>query len=98
LQRYKGRGPICEGHHQRDFPSWPTPDARRPNHAQRPRSFYAARLQRLKTLELLIAAGADPAVPDPQGRDAVDIARARRLPKDIIARLEELRQRVETRR
>lgn len=38
--------------------------------------FYAARLRRLKTLPLLIAAGADPAIKDPQGRDAVDIARA----------------------
>jgi uncharacterized protein len=54
--------------------------------------FYAARLRRLKTLELLIAAGADPAIPDPQGRDAVDIARARRLPKDVIGCLEELRR------
>ncbi len=54
--------------------------------------FCAARLQRQKTLELLIAAGADPAIPDPQGRDAVDIARARRLPKDVIGRLEELRR------
>jgi ankyrin repeat protein len=54
--------------------------------------FYAARLQRLKTLALLIVAGADPAIPDPRGRDAVDIARARRLPKDVIGRLEELRR------
>jgi ankyrin repeat protein len=56
--------------------------------------FYAARLKRLKTLELLIAAGADPSIPDPRGRDAIDIARARRLPKDVIARLEELKRRV----
>lgn len=55
--------------------------------------FYAARLQRLKTLGLLIKAGADPAIKDERGRDAVDIARARRLPKDVIARLEQLRQR-----
>lgn len=55
--------------------------------------FYAARLQRLKTLQLLIEAGADPAIGDPRGRDAVDIARARRLPKDVIARLEELKRR-----
>jgi ankyrin repeat protein len=53
--------------------------------------FYAARLKRLKTLDLLIAAGADPAIPDAQGRDAVAIARARRLPKEVIARLEKAR-------
>ncbi len=54
--------------------------------------FYAARLRQLKTLELLIAAGADPTVPDARGRDAVDIARARRLPQRVIGRLEELRR------
>ena len=53
--------------------------------------FYAARLQRLKTLDLLIAAGADPSIKDDRGRDAVDIAKARRLPKDVIAGLEKLR-------
>ncbi|HEX8662493.1 MAG TPA: ankyrin repeat domain-containing protein [Beijerinckiaceae bacterium] len=53
--------------------------------------FSAARLRRLKTLDLLIAAGADPAIPDPRGRDAVAIARARRLPKDLIERLERLK-------
>ena len=52
--------------------------------------FCAARLQRLKTLDLLIAAGADPAIKDDRGRDAVDIAKARRLPKDVIARLEKM--------
>jgi ankyrin repeat protein len=55
--------------------------------------FYAARLQRLKTLDLLIAAGADPTIADRRGRDALDIARARRLPKDVIARLEDLKRR-----
>ena len=55
--------------------------------------FTAARLKRLKTLDLLIEAGADPSIKDPRGRDAVDIARARRLPKDVIARLESLRAR-----
>jgi uncharacterized protein len=54
--------------------------------------FYAARLQRLKTLDLLIQAGADPSIKDDRGRDAVDIAKARRLPKDVIARLEKLRR------
>jgi uncharacterized protein len=56
--------------------------------------FYAARLQRLKTLDLLIKAGADPRIRDDRGRDAVDIARARRLPKDVIARLEQLKERL----
>jgi ankyrin repeat protein len=55
--------------------------------------FYAARLQRLKTLSLLIDAGADPRIKDDPGRDALDIARARRLPKDLIARLAALKQR-----
>lgn len=54
--------------------------------------FYAARLQRLKALKLLIAAGADPRIKDPRGRDCLDIARARRLPKDVIARLAALKQ------
>jgi uncharacterized protein len=49
--------------------------------------FYAARLQRLKALDLLIDAGADPAIADQKGRDAVDIARARRLPKEYVERL-----------
>jgi len=49
--------------------------------------FYAARLQRLKALDLLIAAGADPLIPDPQGRSAIDIARLRRLPTSFIERL-----------
>jgi hypothetical protein len=51
--------------------------------------FYAARLKRLKTLDLLIKAGADPAIPDRHGRDAAAIARARRLPRDIISRMAE---------
>lgn len=55
--------------------------------------FSAARLKRLKTLALLIEAGADPAIKDPKGRDAIDIARARRLPKDVIARLVALKAR-----
>lgn len=46
--------------------------------------FYAARLKRLKTLELLIKAGADPGIRDDRGRNALDIARARRLPKKFI--------------
>jgi ankyrin repeat protein len=54
--------------------------------------FYAARTQRLKTLALLIAAGADPSIEDDRGRDAVEIAKARRLPKDVIARLEKVRR------
>jgi hypothetical protein len=55
--------------------------------------FYAARLQRLKTLALLIDAGADPSIPDPRGRDAVEIARARRLPRELIAKLVQLQRR-----
>ncbi len=55
--------------------------------------FFAARLKRLNVLPLLIEAGADPTIKDPKGRDAIDIARARRLPKDLIARLEELKAR-----
>ncbi|MDM0026072.1 ankyrin repeat domain-containing protein [Variovorax saccharolyticus] len=55
--------------------------------------FYAARLKRLKTLELLIAAGANAAIADFKGRDAVDIARSRRLPEQFIKRLEDLRRR-----
>lgn len=54
--------------------------------------FCAARLERLKTLNLLIAAGADPSIPDPRGRDAVDIARVRRLPKVIVERLADLKR------
>jgi uncharacterized protein len=56
--------------------------------------FCAARLKRLKTLALLIEAGADPSIKDPRGRDAVDIARARRLPKEIVDRLADLRGRM----
>jgi ankyrin repeat protein len=54
--------------------------------------FYAARLQRLKALSLLLEAGADPSISDDRGRDAVAIARARRLPKDIVARLEQAKR------
>jgi ankyrin repeat protein len=49
--------------------------------------FYAARLKRLKTLDLLIKVGADPRIKDHRGCDAADIARARHLPKDFIRRL-----------
>jgi ankyrin repeat protein len=55
--------------------------------------FSAARLQRLKTLSQLIDAGADPTIKDPRDRDAIEIARARRLPKDVIGRLIELKER-----
>jgi len=41
----------------------------------------------LKTLDLLIKAGADPRIRDNHGRDAADIARARHLPGDFIRRL-----------
>ena len=55
--------------------------------------FYAARLKRLKTLDLLIKAGADPSITDNRGRNAVDIARARHLPKDFLDRLTRLQPR-----
>ena len=55
--------------------------------------FYAARLKRLKTLDLLIKAGADPSITDNHGRNAVDIARARHLPKDFLDRLTQLKPR-----
>jgi uncharacterized protein len=55
--------------------------------------FYAARLKRLKTLDLLIKAGADPSIIDSHGRSAVDIARARHLPKDFLDRLTHLKPR-----
>lgn len=55
--------------------------------------FYAARLQRLKALGLLIDAGANPAIPDALGRDAIEIARLRRLPKEFVDRLADLKQR-----
>jgi uncharacterized protein len=55
--------------------------------------FYAARLRRLKTLVLLIEAGADPCIKDDHGRDAVEVARARRLPRQFIDRLAILKER-----
>lgn len=54
--------------------------------------FYAARTRRLKTLPLLLDFDADPAIADDRGRDAVAIARARRLPKDVVARLEQAKK------
>jgi hypothetical protein len=60
--------------------------------------FYAARLKRLKTLDLLIGADADPTIVDNEGRDTIDIARARRLPKSLIDRLEESKERLQRRK
>jgi len=57
--------------------------------------FYAARLKRLKTLDLLIEAGADPTIADDKGRDAIDIAQARRLPKNLIDRLVDAKHRIQ---
>jgi len=54
--------------------------------------FYAARLKRLKTLALLIEAAADPTIVDARGRDALDIARARRLPPSIVDSLAEAKR------
>lgn len=51
--------------------------------------FYAARLQRLRTLDLLLKAGADPGVRCLKGDNAVEIAKKRRLPEPFIARLEQ---------
>src|SRR5580704_7289491 len=56
--------------------------------------YYAARLKRLRTLDLLIEAGADPTIADVRGRDAVDIARARRLPRNVVERLDALGRRI----
>jgi hypothetical protein len=48
-----------------------------------------------RTLGLLIAVGADPGIKDDRGRDAIDIAKARRLPRDVIAGLERLKARAQ---
>lgn len=60
--------------------------------------FYAARLKRLKTLDLLIEAGADPTIADDRGRDVVAIAQARRLPKSVVDRLVDLKGRFRLKR
>lgn len=60
--------------------------------------FYAARLKRLKTLGLLIQAGADPTIVDNKGRDALDIARARRLPPGVLDSLAEAKRNGERQR
>jgi uncharacterized protein len=57
--------------------------------------FYAARLKRLKTLQLLLEAGANPAIADNKGRDAIDIARARRLPRSLVDSLEDAKRRIQ---
>jgi uncharacterized protein len=57
--------------------------------------FYAARLKRLKTLGLLIRAGADPTIVDNRGRDTLEIAQARRLPVSILDSLAEAKRNVE---
>lgn len=69
-----------------------TPELNLRAHGETP-IFYAARLQRLATLALLIDAGADPSIPDSVGRDTVAIARERKLPEEIIERLVSLQQR-----
>jgi ankyrin repeat protein len=55
--------------------------------------FYAARLRRLNALDLLIDTGANPAIKDSQGRDAVEIARHRGLPEPFLDRLPLLKER-----
>jgi hypothetical protein len=56
-------------------------------------SLWAAvcRLKRLKTLQRLIKAGSNSSIADFKGRDAVDIAKLRRLPKQLVSRLETLK-------
>lgn len=68
------------------------PDLNLRAHGETP-IFYAARLQRLATLALLIGAGADPSIPDSVGRDTVTIARERKLPEEIIEQLVSLQRR-----
>lgn len=68
-----------------------TPSLNLRAHGETP-MFYAARLQRLATLRLLIDAGADPSIADDRGRDCVDIARDRKLPSDIVEMLVALRE------
>lgn len=70
------------------------PDLNLRTHGETP-IFYAARLKRLMTLDALIEAGADPTIPDERGRDAVDIARARRLPRSLIERLDAIGRKTE---
>jgi ankyrin repeat protein len=47
----------------------------------------------IRTVTTLLDAGADPTIKDAQGRDAIEIARARRLPKEIIERMTDLKER-----
>jgi hypothetical protein len=57
-------------------------------------SDFAVRpLRRLRTLALLLDAGADPAISGPGGETPAEIARRRRLPPRIVARLAEAAQR-----
>jgi ankyrin repeat protein len=55
--------------------------------------FYAARLKRLATLDLLVEAGADATIADGKGRTPVDIARLRRLPAAVVERLQQAAKR-----
>src|SRR5437762_10004438 len=50
----------------------------------------AIRWRKLKTLDLLIDAGADLSFQDPNGRDAMFLARRKKLPAPVLARLEAL--------
>jgi hypothetical protein len=51
--------------------------------------FYAARLKRLATLDVLLEAGADATIADGKGQTPADIARLRRLPAAIVERLQQ---------
>jgi len=59
--------------------------------ASEPVIVSAVRWRKLRTLEVLMKAGADVSIPDRNGHDAIYHARAKKLPAAIIARLETLR-------
>lgn len=69
------------------------PDLNLKAHGETP-IFYAARLKRLATLVMLIEAGADPSIVDPKGRDSLAIARERKLPEQIIEKIEALQRKL----
>ncbi len=58
--------------------------------------FYAARLRRLRTLKLLLDAGADCSIKGPAGEAVAEIARRRRLPAPVVERLRQAHRRRRT--